>query len=275
MLFLGFRSLIRGPPTKSLRLKDVQLIRETVHIDLQNTKDQFLVVKGPKGIGKTVAIESALAHTWLVCYIENPIPPGMNKLEIVNQVLDDFTNIENRFLKKNRATKHVLFWNSFFTSLSGRHRKPIIVISAQERKKGEPYAQVEEAARDLAIKGIRVVIDSSDASLSKDHVTIREHVIEIEPMSLDLVLQIPEIKELIEFLKKNNIFDEVSQYKRNSFAWVLPSATGLNICTGKTLIYFKKIYTNLWSTFYTDLEKKMFTLKLKYLRGLYITLILK
>jgi hypothetical protein len=131
----------------------------------------------------------------------------LNKIEIIDQVLDDFTDIDNRFISKSKATKHVIFWNGFFTFLSDRRRKPIIVISTQERKKGEQYAQVEEAARDLAIKGIRVVIDSSDGALPKDHVTFRELVIEIESMSLDLVVKI----------KKNNIFDELSQYKRKNF----------------------------------------------------------
>lgn len=134
-LFLGFRSLIRGPQTKSLRSKDVEIIRENVHNDLAITTDQFLVVRGPKGIGKTVAIENALAHTWSVCYVRRPIEPGTRKSQIVDQVLYDFTNIENRFLTKDKATNHVLFWNSVFTL--GR-RKPIIVISAQERLEGQP-----------------------------------------------------------------------------------------------------------------------------------------
>lgn len=207
-LFLGFRSLIRGPQTKSLRSKDVEIIRENVHNDLAITTDQFLVVRGPKGIGKTVAIENALAHTWSVCYVRRPIEPGTRKSQIVDQVLDDFTNIENRFLTKDKATNHVLFWNSVFTL--GR-RKPIIVISAQERLNGQPHAHIAEAARDLAKMGMRVIIDSSDGALYSHPLTKRELFIEMEPMSLDLIEKMPEIQELIDFLKKNNIFDEAIQ----------------------------------------------------------------
>jgi hypothetical protein len=105
-LFLGFRSVIRGPQTKSLRSKDVFEIRKRVHNELQKTKDQFLVVRGPKGIGKTVAIENALAHTWSVCYVQNAIKPGKDKDEIVDQVLGDFTNIRVGFINKTTATKH-------------------------------------------------------------------------------------------------------------------------------------------------------------------------
>jgi hypothetical protein len=146
------------------------------------TTDQFLVVRGPKGIGKTVAIENALAHTWSVCYVRRPIEPGTRKSQIVDQVLDDFTNIENRFLTKDKATNHVLFWNSVFTL--GRH-KPIIVISAQERLKDQPHAHIAEAARDLAKMGMRVIIDSSEGALFNHPLTLRETFIEMEPMSLD------------------------------------------------------------------------------------------
>jgi hypothetical protein len=216
-LFLGFRSLIRAPQTKSLRSEDVEIIRRRVHNDLVISKDQFLVIRGPKGIGKTVAIENALAHTWGVCYVENSIKPGKDKDEIFDQVLGDFTNIEFHFQKKMKAAKHVIFWNSFFTLLSGGRRKPIIVISAQERQKGQPYAQIAEAARDLAIMGLRVVIDSSDGALFNTPLTKRELFIEMEPMPLDLIEKMPEIQELIDFLKKNNMFDEVSHYTRSNF----------------------------------------------------------
>jgi hypothetical protein len=103
-------------------------------------------------------------------------------------------------------------WNSFFTFLSGRRRKPIIVISAQERQKDQPHAQIAEAARELAFMGIRVIIDSSDGALFNHPFTLRELFIELEPMPLDLIEKMPEIQELIDFLKKNNMYDEVIQY---------------------------------------------------------------
>lgn len=108
---------------------------------------------------------------------------------------------------RDKATNHVLFWNSVFTL--GR-RKPIIVISAQERLKGQPHAHIAEAARDLAKMGMRVIIDSSDGALFNHPLTLRETFIEMEPMSLDLIEKMPEIQELIDFLKKNNIFDEAA-----------------------------------------------------------------
>jgi hypothetical protein len=167
-LFLGFRSLIRGPQTKSLRSKDVFEISKRVHNDLQITTDQFLVVRGPKGIGKTVAIQNALAHTWGVCYTQTPIEPGTVKSKILDQVLGDFTNIRVGFINKTTATKHLILWlNSFFTFLSGRCRKPIIVISAQERQKDQPHAQIAEAARDLAFMGIRIIIDRKISHMHK------------------------------------------------------------------------------------------------------------
>jgi hypothetical protein len=216
-LFLGFRSLIRGPQTKSLRLNDVLETRKRVHNTLQKTKDQFLVIRGPKCIGKSVAIENALAHTWSVCYVQNSIEPGKDKSEIVEQVLGDFTNIRAGFIHKITWTEHLILWNNFFTFLSGRRRKPIIVITTEEREKGEPYAQIAETARDLAYMGIRVVIDSPDSALYNPPFTLREIFYEMEPMSLDLIEQMPEIKGLIAFLKKNNMFDELIEYTQTNF----------------------------------------------------------
>lgn len=207
-LNLGFRSLIKGPRTKSLRSKDVDDIRKSVQ-NLNKSDDQFLIVKGPKGIGKTVAIQNALAHTWGVCFVKHSIGPGQDKDQIVDEVLSDFTNIQVQSLKKIKAAENIILWNSFFTFLSGRRRKPIVVISAQERQRGEPYAQIAEASRFLASLGLRVIVDSADGALFDYSFTKRESYFEMEPMSLDLIEKMPEIQNLIIFLKKNNLFEEV------------------------------------------------------------------
>lgn len=141
----------------------------------------------------------------------------MNKIKIVDQVFGDFTDMRASFNKKKTAAKYLILWNNFFTFLSGRRRKPIIVITAEERHKGEPYAQIAEAARDLAYMGIRVVIDCPDSALYNPPFTLREIFYEMEPMSLDLIEQIPEIQGLIAFLKKNNMFDEVIEYTQTYF----------------------------------------------------------
>lgn len=207
-LILGFRSLIKRQKVKSQRIEDIEKIRDKVHDYLSQSYDQFLVVRGPKGIGKTVAIKSALANTWSVCFTKNSILPGENKKVIIDQVLTDFTNIKIGWFNKTQTAEHVIFWNNIFTF---GVRKPIIVISAQERKKGEPYAQVAEAARDLADMGIRVIIDSSEGALRNDPFTLRECFIELEPMPIEMLKKIPEIQKLIGFLEKEGIFNEVIQ----------------------------------------------------------------
>ena len=173
---------------------------------MSESNDQFVVVRGPKGIGKTVAIQSAMANTWSVCYTARSISPGTNKEAIVDRVLRDFTNIQLGWFDKTQAAKHIIFWNNIFTF---GFRKPIIVISAQERKKDEPYAQVAEAARDLADMGIRVIIDSSEGALLNEPFTLRECFIELEPMPIEMLKKIPEIQKLIGFLEKEDIFNEV------------------------------------------------------------------
>ena len=205
-LVVGISSLFRGPPVKSQRTADVANIREVVHRLLAQSPDQFLVVRGPKGIGKTIAIENALAHTCGVCYAGDPIQPGNTKDYIVDKALTGFTTIgANPWIDKDRVARRVIMWHRIFFL----GRKPIMVISAQERKKGEPYAQIAEAARDLAKKGLRVIVDTSDGALTNQPLTLRELYIEMEPMSLETINQMPELVEFIKFLKEQDIYNEV------------------------------------------------------------------
>ena len=102
-------------------------------------------------------------------------------------------------------------WNKIFTvCFSGRVRKPIIVIPTQERRKDEQYAQIGEAACDLAAMGLRVIVDN-DSGLLDFAITNHEFIIEMEPMSIELINKMPQIQKLIDFLKNEDLYDEVFQ----------------------------------------------------------------
>ena len=76
---LGLRSLIRRPKVKSLRSNEIETIRTKVHCNLNQGNDQFLVVRGPMGIGKSLVIRNALAHTWGAFFASYSITPEMKK----------------------------------------------------------------------------------------------------------------------------------------------------------------------------------------------------
>jgi hypothetical protein len=88
----------------------------------------------------------------------------------------------------------LLFFYSFLFK-----RSPIVVIRVPERESDEPYAQVTSAVRDLTdLYGLRVVVDGSPNSLPPTLLaTKREMVVDVEPMSKELIDSIPEFKGLI------------------------------------------------------------------------------
>ena len=135
-LSLGLRSLIRRPQVKSLRSNEIETIRTKVHCNLNQGNDQFLVVRGPMGIGKSLVIRNALSHTWGAFFTSYSITPGMKKGEIMDKVLHDFafsTGFPYPCIYKIRVAERLIWWNNFLTSLSGHRRKPIVVIRVDER----------------------------------------------------------------------------------------------------------------------------------------------
>lgn len=98
-------------------------------------------------------------------------------------------------------SRRVLNWYRLF-SLGG---KPIVVIGVQERAPGKEPAQLHQAAHQLAVKNIRVVVDAADDALL--YVTRRENVFEMEPMSPETIRKIDHLSALIAYLEDVDMFD--------------------------------------------------------------------
>ena len=134
-LLLGFGSLIRGPSKKSLRYKDVDKIRQKVS-SYQTKKvyeDKFVVVRGPKGIGKTLAIKNALAHHWGVCYVTPEFRAGTDSDKIFSESYRSLTKINSNLIDREWAANRVIFWNKLFTL--GRRRVSLNYIKKFNLKK--------------------------------------------------------------------------------------------------------------------------------------------
>ena len=86
-----------------------------------------------------------------------------------------------------------------------------MVIRVPERESGEPYAQVTSAVRELADShGLRVIVYGSPNSIPPTLAsTKREIIFDVEPMSKELIESIPELEELINFLKSHNLDEPV------------------------------------------------------------------
>ena len=79
---------------------------------------------------------------------------------------------------------------------------PVIIIQADQRPLSKEHAQLSAAARVLVDDfGLNVFIHCSENSFPDDLRNGREFMIELEPMSLEMMRQLPEFKDLFELLK--------------------------------------------------------------------------
>ena len=89
-----------------------------------------------------------------------------------------------------------------------------VVLNAAERKPTQAFADLDSAARALADGyGLRVVIDASDNSLPEFAKPMkREDVIEVGPMSRDVLESVPDLAELLSALQTADLADVVWAY---------------------------------------------------------------
>jgi hypothetical protein len=121
----------------------------------------------------------------------------MTKNEILDMVCHKITNRSGSFTENEEFMKEVV---DKYCSRTGKI--PVIIIQADQRPPNEKPAHLTAAARVLADKfGLNVFIDCSENAFPDKSRTGREIMIELEPMSSDMMRQLPEFKDLLEFLK--------------------------------------------------------------------------
>jgi hypothetical protein len=121
----------------------------------------------------------------------------MTKNEIMNRVCHEITNRQGSFTENKKFMKEVV---DLYRSRTGK--VPVIIIQADQRQLNEKPAQLSAAARNLVDDfGLNVFIDCSENAFPDKPRTGREIMIELEPMSWDMMRQLPEFKNLLEFLK--------------------------------------------------------------------------
>ena len=164
-------------------------------------KDHYIIVAGPKGVGKTCVVDTATEAMFGVVSVE--VAPGKHYDAILANV---FTAITRSNLDLSASTKRVLRWHRLI------FRKPaIVVLRASERDPPLAFAAMHSAARALTQDfGLRVVIDASDNSLPENaKKTKREETIEVGPMSRSVLESVPDLAELLSALKAADLADVV------------------------------------------------------------------
>lgn len=121
VISLAFFTSFR-PQVLSHRKFDIEYLRRFVKTKLEPGK--FLVVHGPKGIGKSCAIETALADFRAV-FMAPSIPPDTRSTEILQIVLSKLTKTD--IYASDRASTICYLYKWAFKET------PVIVLRADER----------------------------------------------------------------------------------------------------------------------------------------------
>ena len=199
-LALASRLFLRASPA-SQRAVEVQRLRVML---ASARKDQYVVVAGPKGVGKTCVVETATQHTFGVVAVR--VPAGTPEDKILADVFTALTRYYIRSLNLSGSARRVLWWHHLL------FRTPAtVILQAAERKPSEGFAALDSAARALSYDfGARVIIDASNNSLpGAALMTLREKVLNVEPMSRSILEALPELKALLEALRDAGLADVV------------------------------------------------------------------
>ena len=166
-----------------------------------------MVVRGPKGVGKTCAIDTVTERRWGVCRTTT-VRAGESKASIVDKVLREITGTGDFSLSPpyNQAKRVLFFYN--LPSVFGFHTlPPTVVLQVYEVQPGEKYASMTATVRELSENyGLRVVVDAPDNSLPPGLLgSIREITLQVPLMSQEQTYKI--FKELHDQLENCDLLD--------------------------------------------------------------------
>jgi hypothetical protein len=199
-LALALRSLVAAPPSpQSARASDVASLRRKL---ATNSAQRYVVVEGPKGVGKSCAIDTALQRTCGVVVVE--VAPGAAQGAIVRAALEAVAGTRPNFTDPRPSALRVLWWYRRLLP------PPIVVLRVSERSAGGAFAQTAGAVRSLVGCGLRAVIDSSPNSLEPEALsTLRQDVLHLAPMPRELLQSLGEHEALVAMLRKEGLEDAV------------------------------------------------------------------
>lgn len=193
---LAIRSKFQSPKIKSVRKEDIENIKKKI---LELEGEEYLVIKGPKGVGKTCMLRTALQKRIGVVY-SNKIFPGTLGNEIINNAYKDISGNILTPINHEILAKRVIWWYTFLF-----RSKPIYVINAVERGAGKPFAEINPAARELSEQGLRIIVDCSDNAIFPER--LRQISYDVNPMTDETIKSIREYASLFKFAEKHELID--------------------------------------------------------------------
>ena len=196
---LALTSRLRAAATVSQRAADVRALQTSLRCA---EADQYIIVFGPKGVGKTCVVETATQRTCGVVSVR--VAAGAPSDAIARQALSAIARVQlaAAFVDVLPSARRVIFWHRL---LAGR---PTVVLQLSERRPGADFADVTGAARELADLGLRVIMDASENSLEPGALaSCRQVVLELGPMPRKTLEGIAELQPLREALQVAGLTD--------------------------------------------------------------------
>jgi len=199
-LVLGLTSRFLGSYPASQRVADAQKLNAFIHAA---ASDNYIVVSGPKGVGKSRLVNSVVGNNFGVIHVSAAAATGHK--ELVNDVLREVARTHFMSIDPAPSALRVAWFHKLF------FRSPVtVVLHAMERKPDEKPAAIDSAARALVGHGLRVIVDASTNAMAEEAVkTMREVFLRMEPMERSVLERIEELGELLAALKEAGLDDVV------------------------------------------------------------------
>lgn len=191
------------PVPESLRSAEIKILKSKLAD--KDFGQGYLVVTGEKGVGKSCLLRTVTSKTPGVITVK--VPAKQDEDAIIKNTLKLLTEPPFKFMDPLKTAPRVILWHRFFTL----GRSPVVVLAASERKLGQEYADLTGAVRTLVEDyKLRVIVDGSPNSLDESLLrTTRQRVIDIKPMTREMIWKLDQLQGFFEFVKKAGLDDIV------------------------------------------------------------------
>eukprot|EP01031_Cornospumella_fuschlensis_P030368 gene30368-36692_t len=194
----------RMPVTPSIRTEDLAKLN---YILKTPTRPQnYTVVFGPKGVGKSLLVDTATAHQFGVFNVDTW--HSQTSETIVKEVLNTLTaNRLSLLFDPTSKARRVLF---FYRLLP---LPPPLCVLRIRTSPGSSYAEpggIYEATRKLRDEfGLRVIVEGPESMLGSSILGAagRGCVVSVSPMSREALAQLPQLQELMDILRQDDLFN--------------------------------------------------------------------